>query len=210
MDNYTRKQQGLPYVCDEFCNNKMLENRKKLFEYNNSDCWSSEGLKRHSELLREILGSVGQNAVVLPPFRCDYGKNISVGDNFYANYNLIILDVAPVTIGNNVFIAPNVAIYTAGHPLHAKPRNAMLEYGIPMSIGDDVWIGGNAVICPGANIGSRSVIGAGSVVTRDVPEGVLAAGNPCRVIREITDDDMEYYFKKQKFDDEAMKIFSDK
>ncbi len=207
MDNFSRKQNGEPYVCDDFCNSKMLENRKKIYEYNNSDCWSEEGLKRHGELLREIFGSVGKNAVVLPPLRCDYGFNISVGDNFYANYNLVILDVAPVKIGNNVFIAPNVAIYGAGHPLHYKPRNAMLEYGIPIEIGDDVWIGGNVVICPGVKIGSRSVIGAGSVVVKDIPDGVLAVGNPCRVVREITDEDAEFYFKNRKFDAESRNLF---
>lgn len=204
MDNFTRKQNGMAYIADDFCNGQMLENRRKLYEYNHSDCWSEEGQKRHSELLREILGSVGKNANILPPFHCDYGYNIKVGDNFYANYNFIVLDVAPVTIGNNVFIAPNVAIYTAGHPIHYKARNSMYEYGIPIEIGDNCWIGGNTVICPGVKIGSGSVIGAGSVVVKDVPDNVVAAGNPCRVIRGITDEDIRYYFKKREFDPEAM------
>ena len=205
MDNLTRKQNGLPYIADESCNKQMLENRRKLYEYNHSDCWSEEGLSRHGELLRGILGSAGENVTVLPPFHCDYGYNISVGDNFFANYNLVILDVAPVKIGKNVFIAPNVAIYTAGHPGHYKARNSMYEYGIPVEIGDNCWIGGNAVICPGVKIGSGSVIGAGSVVISDIPENVIAAGNPCKIIRKITDEDIKYYFKKREFDSEAMR-----
>ena len=206
MDNYTRKQKGMAYIADEYCNSLMLENRRKLYEFNNADCWTDEGVKQQTERLRNILGGMGENVTILPPFHCDYGSNIKAGDNFFANYNLCVLDVAPVTFGNNVFIAPNVSIYTAGHPVHYKARNSMYEYGIPITIGDNVWIGGNAVICPGGNIGSGSVIGAGSVVLKDVPENVIAAGNPCKVIREITDEDIKYYFKDREFDREAMEF----
>lgn len=111
-----------------------------------------------------------------------------------------------MTIGDNVFIAPNVSIYTAGHPVHPEARNSMFEYGLPVTIGDNCWIGGNVVICPDVTIGSGTVIGAGSVVTRDIPPNVVAAGNPCRVIREITDDDKHYYFKKREFTEEEMRI----
>lgn len=204
MDNITRKQNGMAYIADEHCNFLMAENRRKLYEFNNSDCWTDKGIKQQTERLRHILGSMGENVTILPPFRCDYGSNIKIGNNFFANYNLVILDVAEVTFGNNVFIAPNVSIYTAGHPVHHTARNSMYEYGIPITIGDNVWIGGNVVICPGVKIGSGSVIGAGSVVLKDVPENVIAAGNPCRVIRAITDEDMRYYFKDREFDDEAM------
>lgn len=204
MDNFTRKQNGMAYIADEYCSKLMLENRRKLHEFNNGDCWSEEGLKRHDELMREILGKTGKNVTIIPPFHCDYGSNIEIGDNSFANYNLIILDVAKVTIGKNVFIAPNVAIYTAGHPVHPTARNSMYEYGIPIEIGDNCWIGGNAVICPDVKIGSGSVIGAGSVVTKDVPENVIAAGNPCRVLREITDEDFKYCFRGREFDGEAM------
>ena len=206
MDNFTRKQNGMPYIADEKCQTLMAENRRRLYEFNNADCWSSNGVKQQTERLRAILGRMGENVTILPPFHCDYGSNISVGDNFFANYNLIVLDVAPVTFGNNVFIAPNAAVYTAGHPVHYKARNSMYEYGIPITVGDNVWIGGNVVICPGVNIGSGSVIGAGSVVLKDVPENVIAAGNPCKVIREITDEDMKYYFKDREFDQEAMEL----
>lgn len=204
MDNFTRKQNGMAYIADEHCNFLMAENRRLLHEFNNSDCWTNKGIKQQNERLRKILGGMGENVTILPPFHCDYGSNIKVGDNFFANYNFIVLDVAPVNIGSNVFVAPNVAIYTAGHPVHYLARNSGYEYGIPVSVGDNVWIGGNVVICPGVNIGSGSVIGAGSVVTRDVPENVIAAGNPCRVIRKITDEDIKFYFKKQEFDEEAM------
>ena len=125
-----------------------------------------------------------------------YGKHIEVGKNFYANYNCTILDIAKVKIGDNCMLAPNVAIYTAGHPIHPVPRNLLLEYGKEIIIGDNVWIGGNTVVCPGVKIGSNVVIGAGSVVTKDIPDWSIAAGNPCRVIRKITDNDKNKLFKK--------------
>lgn len=173
------------------------ENKKKIFAFNNlpPEQWE-EGIRQ----LRSILGKTGKNLWIEAPFRCDYGRNIEIGDNFYANYNLIILDIAKVTIGDNVMIAPNVSIYTAGHPIHWQARNSGYEYGIDITIGDNVWIGGGAIILPGVNIGSNSVIGAGSVVAKDVPESVIAAGNPCRVIRDITDADKDLYFKDRIFD----------
>lgn len=201
MDNVSRKNSGLPYIADDECFELMLENRCKIYEFNNIN---PRDVKRLDELLRDILGKAGKNITILQPFHCDYGKNIEVGDNFFANYNFVVLDVAKVTIGNNVFVAPNVAIYTAGHPVHFEMRNTMLEYGIPITIGDNCWIGGNVVICPGVNIGEGSVIGAGVVVTKDIPPNVIAAGNPCRVIREITDEDKKYYFKNRVFDEEAL------
>lgn len=146
-------------------------------------------------ILRELLGSVGERIYMEPIFHCDYGYNICVGDNFYANYDCIILDVAPVTIGHNVFFAPRVGVYTAGHPIDAGVRNEELEFGKPITIGDDVWIGGNVVINPGVTIGSDVVIGSGSVVTRDIPDHVIAVGNPCRVLRSITQEDRAYWLK---------------
>lgn len=126
-----------------------------------------------------------------------------MGKNFFANYNCTILDVGKVTIGDNCKLAPNVAIYTAGYPLYPDSRNSGYEYGIPVTIGDNCWIGGNTVICPGVKIGSNIVIGAGSVVTKDIPEWSVAAGNPCKVIRSITEEDRRLYYKKNEFDDEA-------
>lgn len=146
-------------------------------------------IEERNELLRSLLGSVKGNFFIEPPFRCDYGCNIEIGENFYANYNLVILDCAKVTIGDNVLIGPNVGIYTAGHPLHFELRNEELEFASPITIEDNVWIGGNVVLNPGVTIGRNSVVGSGSVVTKDIPANVVAAGNPCRVIREITDAD---------------------
>lgn len=144
-------------------------------------------------ILRELLGSVGERIYIEPTFHCDYGYNISIGDGFYANYDCIILDVAPVSIGRNVFFAPRVGVYTAAHPIDAGVRNEGLEFGKAITIGDDVWVGGNVVINPGVTIGSDVVIGSGSVVTRDIPDHVVAAGNPCRVIRPITAADRDYW-----------------
>ncbi|HEY0212678.1 MAG TPA: sugar O-acetyltransferase [Paenirhodobacter sp.] len=144
-------------------------------------------------LLRRLLGKVGKQIVVEGPFHCDYGFNIEVGENFYANVNLVILDGARVTIGDNCFIAPNVGIYTAGHPLDAARRNQGLEYAHPVTIGDDVWIGAGVSILPGVTIGTGAIIAAGSVVRSDIPAGVICGGNPARIIREIRPEDALRY-----------------
>lgn len=136
-------------------------------------------------VLRRLFGAFGEGSVVMAPFQCDYGYNIRIGRNCFANYNCVFLDVAPITIGDDVQIAPNVQLYTATHPLDAATRRAGPELGKPITIGDGAWIGGGTIVLPGVTIGAEAVIGAGSVVTRDVPPGVLAAGNPCRVIRSI-------------------------
>ncbi|UKB81939.1 sugar O-acetyltransferase [Chryseobacterium sp. MEBOG06] len=154
-------------------------------------CVEYNGLKnsdaqRRSELLRNILGSTKENLCIEPSFWCDYGYNIEVGENFYANHNLVILDCAKVQFGDNVFIGPNCSFYTAGHPLDAKQRNQGLEYARPITVGDNVWLGGNVVVLPGVSIGKNSVVGAGSVVTKDIPDSVVAVGNPCRVVRDIS------------------------
>lgn len=202
MDNQTRRDKGMAYITDEAVWNEMLSVRKLIQQYNTMDVCDLDGLQN---LIGKIFGKVGKNCCVNPPFHCDYGSHISVGDNFFANYNCVILDVASVEIGNNVFFAPNVAVYTAGHPVHPQARNSMYEYGMPIKIGNNVWVGGNTVILPNVTIGDNSVIGAGSVVTKDIPPNVIATGNPCRVIREITDEDKKYYYKNMEFDDEAWK-----
>lgn len=145
--------------------------------------------ERRAGLLRELFASVGKNAVIEPAFRCDYGRNIHIGDNFFANFDCIILDVCTVEIGSDVLFGPRVCLYTAAHPLDAEVRRSGLEYGQAIRIGDGVWIGGNAVVNPGVSVGARSIIGSGSVVTKDIPPGVIAAGNPCRVIRAVNDAD---------------------
>jgi maltose O-acetyltransferase len=137
-----------------------------------------------STLIEQLLGAPS-NVYITPPFFCDYGYNIRMGENVYFNFNCVILDVAQVSIGNNVLIGPSVQIYTALHPLDAERRRSGLESAKPVVIGDDVWIGGGVIVCPGVTIGARAVVGAGSVVTRAIPPDVLAAGNPCRVIRAL-------------------------
>lgn len=138
-------------------------------------------------IIHELFGSVGEGVWIEPPFYCDYGTNIVLGNNVYFNFNCVILDPAAVTIGDNVMFGPAVQIYTATHPTSASERRMGRELAQPIEIGPDVWVGGGAIILPGVHVGSRSVIGAGSVVTQDIPEDVFAAGNPCRVIRNIHD-----------------------
>lgn len=150
------------------------------------------------QLLKGIFGHLEDDAVIVPPFYCDKGTQIYIGRHFYANTGLLILDEADVRIGDHVFIAPRVCIYTASHPIDAGVRRKDLEIAKGVTIGDDVWIGGNAVINPGVTIGSNVVIGSGSVVTKDIPSGVIAAGNPCRVIRRITEEDREYWEKQER------------
>ena len=149
---------------------------------------TEEQMAERDAILRKLFGSCGANAFVEPSFRCDYGYNIHVGDNFYANYDLIILDCCEVRIGNNCMIAPRVSIFTAAHPLDAATRVAGYEFAKPVTIGDNVWIGGHAVINPGVTIGNNVVVAAGAVVTRDVPDGVVVAGVPARVIRRPDPD----------------------
>lgn len=198
MNQKERMLAGLPYKAWlDGLSEERTENRLKIQEYNLSN--PNEEAKRN-DLIRRILGKTGPIVYIEPPFHCDYGKNIEVGNNFYANFNCTILDVGKVVIGENVMFAPNVSIYTAGHPVHPDSRNSGYEYGIPITIGDNVWIGGNVVINPGVTIGNNVVIGAGSVVTKDILDNVIAVGNPCRVIREITEDDRKYYFKDREFD----------
>lgn len=174
-----------------------LKAREILFEFNNTP---PKLIKKRKELLRNLFGKTEQMFYVEPPFRCDYGYNIEIGNHFYANFNLVILDCAKVSIGDHVFIAPNVALYTAGHPIHHHLRNQQYEWAQPITIGNNVWIGGNVVINAGVKIGDNTVIGAGSIVTKDIPANVLAFGNPCKVIREITDQDKDYYYKKIKLE----------
>lgn len=171
--------------------------KEMIFEFNSL---RPKQIEQRNEILKSLLGKTKDKFFIEPPFRCDYGYNIEIGENFYSNYNLIILDCAKVAIGDNVLIGPNVGIYTAGHPVHFEIRNQEYEYAFPVSIGDNVWIGGSVVINPGVSIGENSVIGSGSVVTRDIPGNVIALGNPCKVLRKLTDDDKQYYYKNLKIE----------
>lgn len=172
--------------------------KEQLYIYNNLE---PSKIKQRNQLLKTLFGRSTNLFFIEPPFRCDYGYNIFLGDNFYANFNLTILDCAPVTIGDNVMIGPNVSLFTAGHPVHHEPRVAGWEYAKPITIEDNVWIGGHTVINPDVTIGKNSVIGSGSVVTKDIPENVVAVGNPCRVIRNITEQDKAYFYKNERMPD---------
>lgn len=159
---------------------------------------TEEETEYRQKLLKELFEKTGENIYIEPPFRCDYGCHISVGENFYVNFDCIILDVNKVKIGNNVFFGPCVCLYTAGHPIDATVRNTLLEFGKPITIGNDVWIGGNTVINPGITIGNNVVIGSGSVITKNIPDNVVAVGNPCKVLRSITEDDKNYWEEKRR------------
>jgi len=141
------------------------------------------------KILKKLLGKIGENSYIRSTMYCDYGYNIEIGNNFYANHNLTILDCAKVKFGDNVFIAPNCGFYTATHPIVAEERNTLLEYAKPITVGNNVWIGANVTVLAGVTIGNNVVIGAGSVVTKDIPDNVVAVGNPCKILRNITDND---------------------
>jgi len=172
-----------------------LRGKELMYDFNNTR--PSEEKKR-IDLIYKMFGKVGKNPWIEPPIRFAYGSNIFIGDCFYANFNFTIVDDHTVTIGDNVLIAPNVTISVTGHPVHHELREKGEMFSFPVTIENNVWIGSNVVINPGVTIGENSVIGAGSVVTKDIPANVVAAGVPCKVIREITDRDKAYYYKDFK------------
>lgn len=201
MNQRERMMAGLPYKAWlDGLDEERHANACRIHEFN---LLHPDAHERRKDLLGEILGKAGADVHFNQPFHCDYGKNIKIGDYFFANFNCVILDVGEVVIGDGVMFGPNVSLYTAGHPLHPVSRSSGYEYGIPITIGNNVWIGGNAVVMPGVTIGDNCVIGAGSVVTKDIPANSAAAGNPCRVLREITEEDRRYYYKDKEFDDES-------
>ena len=202
MDMQERRDKQLAYVADEVVMEEMRKCRVILQKLNFIDRSDFQGI---AKIIKELLGK-SDNAWINPPFYCDYGSHIEVGKNFFANYNCTIIDVARVRIGDNCQMAPNVAIYTAGHPVYPTTRNSAFEYGKEVTIGDNVWLGGNTVVCPGVNIGNNVVIGAGSVVTKDIPDWSIAAGNPCRVIRKITEEDRRKLFHNEEIDEEAWNV----
>ena len=197
MNQKDRMLKGLPYLANM---DGLFEERQRAKEL----CYkintaAPDDLEGRNTLFSKLLPNASLKIYIEPPFRCDYGSNIYIGDNFYANYNLVVLDCAKVEIGSNVLIGPNVCITTAGHPVHYLSRRKY-EYADDIKIGNNVWIGANVVINPGVSIGNNSVIGSGSVVTKDIPDDVVAVGNPCRVLRKITAEDRKYYYKDKVFD----------
>lgn len=170
--------------------NDLLEQRTKAkelcYDFNNLRPSDEKGQK---EILKETFRQDQNNFIITAPFWCDYGYNIEVGENFYSNHNLVILDGGKVTFGDNVFIAPNCGFYTAGHPIDFERRNKELEYAYPISVGNNVWIGAGVQVMPGVTIGDNVVIGGGSVVVKDIPSNSVAVGNPCKAIRSITEKD---------------------
>ena len=201
MKNVERRDRQLPYISDAEVMEQQMNARRLTQKLNTIDRSDFDGI---AAIVKELFGK-SEGAFVNPPFYCDYGFHIEVGKNFFANYNCTIIDVAKVKIGDNCQMAPNVSIYTAGHPIYPSTRNSAYEYGKEIIIGDNVWIGGNTVICPGIHIGSNVVIGAGSVVTKDIPDWCIAVGNPCKVKRMITDEDKRKLFKDEEIDETAWK-----
>ena len=167
---------------DQQISNERSKARLLIQKLNNT---RSDDIVSVSATLRELLPNAGDDLWIQPPFYCDYGYNIEVGSKVFFNFNCVVLDVMKVRIGSRTLFGPNVQIYTATHPINYQERATGLEYAKPIVIGEDVWVGGSVVICPGVTIGNRSVIGAGSVVTKDIPDDVFAAGNPCMVIRSL-------------------------
>ncbi len=201
MNNIERRDKELVYISDDSVFEEQKIARRLTQQLNTVDRSDFDAIKG---IIKQLFGKADDTTFVNPPFYCDYGTHIEVGKNFFANYNCTFLDVGMIRIGDNVQMASNVAIYTAGHPVHPATRNTMYEYGIDVTIGDNVWLGGNVVVCPGVTIGDNAVIGAGSVVIRDIPAWTVAAGNPCRVIRKITEDDRNKYFAGRDIDAEAL------
>ena len=175
---------------DAFWNKELANDRLRAkslcHKYN---ALSPEKLEERKNILKELLGKTRENFTIEQNFWCDYGYNIEVGENFYANHDCAMLDPAKIIFGDNVFIAPQCGFYTAGHPLDTNERNSGLEYAYPIKVGNNVWFGGHVSVMPGVTIGDNVVIGAGSVVTKDIPSNVLAVGNPCKVLRKITEKD---------------------
>ncbi len=207
MTSKERRERGLLFIADENDWEQMKQARILTQQLNSVDRCDFAQI---NDIVQKLFGKADKTTFLNPPFYCDYGKNIFVGNNCFINYNCTILDNGKVILGENCMLAPNVSIYTAGHTLYPTARAKGYEYGIDVTIGNNVWIGGNTVILPGVHIGDNTVIGAGSVVTKDIPDWSFAAGNPCKVFRKITDEDKEYYFKDRKIDAEILEKIHEK
>lgn len=192
MTQKEKSLSGKPYDgFDETLVQERLQCRKKVHQFNTA---SYDDVATRKQIISDLFASTGEKFFIEPPFRCDYGSNITIGNNFYANFNCTMLDCAAITFGDDVLIAPNVSFFAAGHPVDPEHRKNF-EYAFPITIGNNVWIGGGSIINPNVSIGDNTVIASGSVVTKDIPANVVAGGNPCKVIREINEEDKIRYFK---------------
>ena len=193
-----RMKSGRLYFCtDEELAREQLKCLDRLYDFNQT---RPSEMEKRSALLKEILAEVGENCYVEPPLHANWGIHTHFGRNVYANFNLTLVDDTDIFVGDSVMFGPNVVVATAGHPIDPELRRKVAQFNVPVRIGSTVWIGAGAILLPGVTIGENSVIGAGSVVTHDIPPNVVAVGNPCRVLREISDRDREYYYKNWKID----------
>lgn len=191
-----RMLSGDLYIADDPELAKDFHKAKRLLrEYNQTTEYQEAD---RQTILKDLFKQSGKKIHIEPPFHTDYGCNTVIGENFYSNYDCIILDIANVKIGDNVMFGPRVGLYTAGHPIDAVIRNEHYEYGKPITIGNNVWVGGNVVFNPGVTVGDNVVIGSGSIVTKDIPSSVIAVGNPCKVLRKINDQDKKYWEMEKK------------
>lgn len=190
--------QKLYYCNDEDLMREQMKALELLYDFNQTR--PSEQDKRE-KILKKMFAEIGDDCYIEPPFHANWGgKNVHFGNGVYANFNLTMVDDCDIFVGNNVLFGPNVTVSVGTHPIHPELRSKQAQYNIPIHIGNNVWIGANSVILPGVNIGDNSVIGAGSIVTKDIPSNVIAVGNPCRVLREINENDMKYYYRDMKID----------
>ncbi|WP_338847850.1 sugar O-acetyltransferase [Clostridium perfringens] len=190
--------QKLYYCNDEDLMREQMKALELLYDFNQTR--PSEQDKRE-KILKKMFAEIGDDCYIEPPFHANWGgKNVHFGNGVYANFNLTMVDDCDIFVGNNVMFGPNVTVSAGTHPIHPELRSKQAQYNIPIHIGNNVWIGANSVILTGVNIGDNSVIGAGSIVTKDIPSNVVAVGNPCRVLREINENDMKYYYRDMKID----------
>ncbi|MCX0394831.1 sugar O-acetyltransferase [Clostridium perfringens] len=190
--------QKLYYCNDEALMSEQMKALELLYDFNKTR--PSEQVKRE-EMLKKMFDEIGEDCYIEPPFHANWGgKNVHFGNGVYANFNLTMVDDCDIFVGNNVLFGPNVTLSAGTHPIHPELRSKQAQYNIPIHIGNNVWIGANSVILPGVNIGDNSVIGAGSIITKNIPSNVIAVGNPCRVLREINENDMKYYYRDMKID----------
>ncbi len=199
MDIKTRMHSQKIYFCGDDCLATEQTNcLDVLYDFNHTRPTES---KRRQQIMKKLFAEMGDNCYIEPPLQANWGIHTHIGKNFYSNFNLTLVDDTHIYIGDDVMIGPNVTIATAGHPVDPDLRRQVAQFNIPVTIGNTVWIGANSVILPSVTIGDNTVIGAGSIVTKDIPSNVVAVGNPCRVLREINERDKVYYFKNQRIDE---------